>query len=81
MTFDMSVRARACGAPVTTKRTRRESLIVRPLCQVLLRELYSRCRIRECQISFAQIIALIESRKLIQVLEHPNAEGYPNQLL
>jgi uncharacterized DUF497 family protein len=37
--------------------------------------------IRERGISFEQIIALIESSKLIQVLEHPNAEGYPNQLL
>jgi hypothetical protein len=26
-------------------------------------------------------VALIESSKLIQVLEHPNAERYPNQLL
>jgi len=24
---------------------------------------------------------LIESSKLVQVLEHPNAESYPNQLL
>jgi len=30
---------------------------------------------------FEQIIALIESSKLIQVLDHPNAEKYPNQLL
>jgi hypothetical protein len=37
--------------------------------------------IRERGISFEQIIALIESSKLIQVLEHPNAERYPNQLL
>ena len=35
---------------------------------------------RERGISFEQIIALIESSKLIQVLEHPNAERYPNQL-
>ena len=32
-------------------------------------------------IGFEQIIALIESSKLIQVLDHPNAEKYPNQLL
>ena len=32
-------------------------------------------------ISFEQIIFLIESSKPIQVLEHPNAERYPNQLL
>ena len=32
-------------------------------------------------ISFEHIIALIESSKLIRVLEHPNAESYPNQLL
>ncbi len=32
-------------------------------------------------ISFEQIIASIESSKLIQVLEHPNAERYANQLL
>jgi len=32
-------------------------------------------------ISFEQIIFLIESSKLIQVLEHPNAERYPNRLL
>jgi uncharacterized DUF497 family protein len=37
--------------------------------------------IRERGISFEQIIALIESSKLIQVLEHPNSERYPNQLL
>ena len=37
--------------------------------------------IRERGISFEQIIVLIESSKLIQVLEHPNAERYPNQLL
>jgi hypothetical protein len=37
--------------------------------------------IRERGISFEQIIALIESSELIQVLEHPNAERYPNQLL
>jgi len=37
--------------------------------------------IRERGISFEEIIALIEGSKLIQVLEHPNAERYPNQLL
>jgi hypothetical protein len=37
--------------------------------------------IRERGISFEQVIALIESSKLVQVLEHPNAERYPNQLL
>jgi hypothetical protein len=37
--------------------------------------------IRERAISFEQVIALIESSKLVQVLEHPNAERYPNQLL
>jgi len=37
--------------------------------------------IRERGISFEQVIALIESSKLIQVLEHPNTEKYPNQLL
>jgi hypothetical protein len=37
--------------------------------------------VRESGISFEQIIALIESSKLFQVLEHPNAERYPNQLL
>jgi hypothetical protein len=37
--------------------------------------------IRERAIAFEQIIALIESSKLIQVLDHPNAEKYPNQLL
>jgi hypothetical protein len=37
--------------------------------------------IRERGISFEQIIVLIESSKLIQVLEHPNAERYPDQLL
>ena len=39
------------------------------------------CLIRERGISFEQVIALIESSKLIQVLEHPNTEKYPNQLL
>ena len=37
--------------------------------------------VRERGISFEQIIALIEGSKLIQVLEHQNAERYPNQLL
>ena len=37
--------------------------------------------IRERGTSFERIIVLIESSKLIQVLEHPNAERYPNQLL
>jgi hypothetical protein len=37
--------------------------------------------IRERGISFEQIIALIESSKLLQVLQHPNAERYPNQLI
>jgi hypothetical protein len=54
--------------------TRRESLMVRPLCRVLVRELYSRRHTPERGISFEQIIALIESSKLVQVLEHPNAE-------
>jgi uncharacterized DUF497 family protein len=37
--------------------------------------------IRERGISFEHIIALIEGGKLIQVLEHPDKERYPNQLL
>jgi len=37
--------------------------------------------IRERGISFEQIIALIESGNLIQVLEHHDPERYPNQLL
>lgn len=37
--------------------------------------------IRERGISFEQIIALIEGGKLIQVLEHPDKERYPGQLL
>lgn len=37
--------------------------------------------IRERGISFEQIIALIESGNLIQVLEHHDRERYPNQLL
>jgi hypothetical protein len=36
---------------------------------------------RERGISFEQIIALIESGKLIQVLEHSNKQRYPGQLL
>jgi len=37
--------------------------------------------IRQRGISFEQIIALIEGGNLIQVLEHPDREKYPNQLL
>jgi len=37
--------------------------------------------VRERGVSFEQIIVLIESSKLIQVLEPPNAGRYPNQLL
>ncbi len=37
--------------------------------------------IRERAISFEQIIALIESGNLIQVLEHHDSTRYPNQLL
>jgi uncharacterized DUF497 family protein len=37
--------------------------------------------IQERGISFEQIIALIEAGKLIRVLEHPDKEKYPNQLL
>ncbi len=37
--------------------------------------------IQERGISFEQIIALIESGNLIQVLEHHDRERYPNQLL
>jgi hypothetical protein len=37
--------------------------------------------ISERGITFEQIIVLIESNKLIQVLELPNAKRYPNQLL
>lgn len=37
--------------------------------------------IRERGISFEQIIALIGEGKLIQVLEHPDKERYPDQLL
>ena len=33
--------------------------------------------IRERGISFEQIISLIESGKLIRVLEHPDKEKYP----
>jgi hypothetical protein len=37
--------------------------------------------IRERNISFEQIISLIEGGKLIQILAHPNEAKYPNQLL
>lgn len=37
--------------------------------------------IRERGISFEQIIALIESGHLVQVLEHHDRKHYPNQLL
>jgi uncharacterized DUF497 family protein len=37
--------------------------------------------IRERSISFEQIIALIESGKLIRVLKHPDTQKYPDQLL
>lgn len=37
--------------------------------------------IQERGISFEEIIALIESGNLIQVLEHHDPERYPNQLL
>ena len=37
--------------------------------------------IRERGVSFEQIIALIEGGKLIQVLEHPDKDRYPGQLL
>ena len=37
--------------------------------------------IRERGISFEQIIALIESGNLVQVLEHYDRERYPTQLL
>ena len=37
--------------------------------------------IRERGISFEQIIALIESGRLMRVLEHPDARKYPDQLL
>jgi hypothetical protein len=37
--------------------------------------------IRERGIGFEHIIVLIESSKLIRVLEHPNVERYPNQFL
>jgi hypothetical protein len=36
---------------------------------------------QERGISFELIIALIESGKLIRVLEHPDKKRYPNQLL
>ncbi len=37
--------------------------------------------IQERGISFDRIIALIEGGRLIQVLEHPDKERYPGQLL
>lgn len=37
--------------------------------------------IRERGISFEQIIALIESGKLVRVLEHHDPKKYPDQLL
>ena len=37
--------------------------------------------IRERGVSFEQMIALIEGGKVIQVLEHPDKERYPEQLL
>ena len=37
--------------------------------------------IRERGVSFEQIIALIEGGNLIRVLEHPDKERYPSQLL
>jgi uncharacterized DUF497 family protein len=37
--------------------------------------------IRERGISFEQVITLIEGGRLIQVLEHPDKEKYPGQLL
>ncbi|HLF47796.1 MAG TPA: DUF4258 domain-containing protein [Methylomirabilota bacterium] len=36
---------------------------------------------RERGITFEQIIALIESGRLLRVLEHPNKARYPDQLL
>jgi hypothetical protein len=37
--------------------------------------------VQERGITFERIIALIEGAKLIQVLEHPDQERYPDQLL
>jgi hypothetical protein len=37
--------------------------------------------IRERGVSFERIIALIEGGNLIRVLEHPDKERYPSQLL
>ncbi len=37
--------------------------------------------IQERGIGFEHIIALIESGMLVQVLEHPDKDRYPNQLL
>ncbi len=36
---------------------------------------------RERGISFEQIIALMESGKVIKVVDHPDREKYPNRLL
>lgn len=36
---------------------------------------------RERRVSFEQIIALIEDGALLQVLEHPDQDRYPDQLL
>jgi hypothetical protein len=41
----------------------------------------NRWLIRERGIGFEEIIALIESSKLLRVLEHPNKAKYPEQLL
>jgi hypothetical protein len=37
--------------------------------------------LRERGISFEQIIALIEAGKLVQVLEHPDKQKHPTQML
>jgi hypothetical protein len=37
--------------------------------------------VRERGIGFDQVISLIEGGKLVRVLEHPDRERYPNQLL
>ncbi|EMB35400.1 hypothetical protein HMPREF9726_00541 [Treponema denticola H-22] len=36
---------------------------------------------RDRNISFEQIIVAIEQDNLLDILEHPNKEKYPNQLL
>lgn len=41
----------------------------------------NRWLIRERGIGFEEIIALIESSKLLRVLEHPDKAKYPEQLL